>query len=359
MVDVSLGLPGMSISGSWEPDDAERTAAWELLVELSTRVTAVDLADDEGTSREALDSLFGLFSTTRDIMRSHGPGVARSSGTGNLSFGVIAVRVLNDVLRPVLSEWHPRLEAYEAQCPPGTPAVTWERMWADNNELRAELRRVRPVVRQYLLVLAEAAQVDELAMAVLVPGGGQASPEAGPGRRDSRAVIAALGFKPRHQMVRWFEPGVLVRTGGRILRLRGRPDPRDLMKAPDTPTLDFSEEPGEFWFDYVADLGDGFDPTMAVGWHLGRDGIGSGEFGVGERLGDVPATGLPRGRFLVMGGDEVYPYASDAGYQNQTAGPYAHALPRGATSTLLAIPGNHDWYDWHHGLAAFHECVPR
>lgn len=349
-VDVSLGLPGASLSGSWQPDDAERTASWELLVELSTRVTAVDLADEDGTSREALSSLFGLFDTTRDIMRRHGPGVARSSGTGNLSFGIIAVRVLNDVLRPVLSEWHPRLEAYEAQCPPGTPAITWEQQWEHDEALRAELRRVRPVVRQYLLVLAEAADVDELALAVLVPNGGQASIEQGPGRGGGRAAAAALGFHPRNQMVRWFEPGVLVRTGWRILRLRGRPDPREQMKAPTAPTLDFGTETGEFWFDYVADMGDAFDPTMAVAWHLGRDSIDAGEFGIGERVGDVPLTGLPRGRFLVMGGDEVYPYPSGRRYRNQTTGPYSLALPKDRSGTVLAIPGNHDWYD---GLEGF------
>ena len=126
-IDVSFGFPGMSLSGTWQPDEAERQAAWELLVELSTRVTIAGIDDDEGLMSEALASLHDLFATTRGILRTHGPVVARSGGSGNLSFGVIAVRVLNDVLRPILNEWHPRLTAHEQERPPSVSAVEWER----------------------------------------------------------------------------------------------------------------------------------------------------------------------------------------------------------------------------------------
>jgi hypothetical protein len=30
------------------------------------------------------------------------------------------------------------------------------------------------------------------------------------------------------------------------------------------------DEDGEMWFDYVADLGDGFDATYAIAWLLAR-----------------------------------------------------------------------------------------
>lgn len=42
------------ISGTWEPDEAERRAAWELCVELITRVAVVKLGTAEGLLREAL-----------------------------------------------------------------------------------------------------------------------------------------------------------------------------------------------------------------------------------------------------------------------------------------------------------------
>lgn len=359
-VNVALALPGVSLSGTWEPDRAERLASWELLVELSTRITAIEIPDDEGSSREALDSLHAVFDTTRNIMRVHGPSLARSSGNGNLCFGVIAVRILNDVLRPVTTEWHPRLEVYASQRPADVSEIEWERRWEHHAELRQAIRGVRPIVRQYLLVLAEAAEVSDLALAVLVPNGGLTSSDNGDGRDRSRALAPKLGFRPRHRMVRWFDLGVLVQTGLRIFRLRRRTtDPREAMSAVAAPMLDASAlagteagPDGDFWFDYVADLGDAFDPTMAVAWQLGRDRVTPGEFGAGDHVDKVPATGLPRGAFLVMGGDEVYPYPSPERYHAQTTGPYGLALPPGRTSTVLAIPGNHDWYD---GLDAFCE----
>jgi hypothetical protein len=52
------------------------------------------------------------------------------------------------------------------------------------------------------------------------------------------------------------------------------------------------------WFDYVADLGDGFDSTYAVASLLARTELTVGGYT------------LPRGQLLIMGGDEVYPKAT-------------------------------------------------
>ena len=78
-VSAKLGLPfGIGeISGEWVPEDVERDAAWEMYVELITRVGVVKLGPDEGLVREALSSLYSLFDTTREILRCHGPAVAR------------------------------------------------------------------------------------------------------------------------------------------------------------------------------------------------------------------------------------------------------------------------------------------
>ena len=75
-VEVGLDLRFVKITGTWEPNDAERLAAWELYVELITRVAVVPLPAGEGLLREALTSLYTLFAATRDILRRHGPGIA-------------------------------------------------------------------------------------------------------------------------------------------------------------------------------------------------------------------------------------------------------------------------------------------
>jgi hypothetical protein len=102
---VSLGLPfGLgSISGTWGPDDAERRAAWEMYVELVTRISVEPLGPEEGLLREVLGSLYSLFGSTRDILRRYGPEVAIPKRGHELSFGSIAVTVLNRALRPC---WH-------------------------------------------------------------------------------------------------------------------------------------------------------------------------------------------------------------------------------------------------------------
>jgi len=96
------------------------------------------------------------------------------------------------------------------------------------------------------------------------------------------------------------------------------------------------------WLDFTADLGDGFDATYTVATLLAEKSL------------PVDGHELPRGKVLVLGGDEVYPVAAPAAYEDRMVGPYRTALPAGRSpgraGVLLALPGNHDWYD---GLTSF------
>jgi hypothetical protein len=125
-VEVKLGIPVVGqVSGTWVPDEAERWAAWELYVELVTRITVVDLPPDQGLLREALSSLHSLFPTTRDILRRYGPAVAPQGKEGGITFGYLAVAILNGVLRALLSTWHPALSAMRRlDQPAGYPQST-------------------------------------------------------------------------------------------------------------------------------------------------------------------------------------------------------------------------------------------
>ncbi|MDR6685925.1 hypothetical protein J2Y41_001483 [Arthrobacter sp. 1088] len=207
---------------------------------------------------------------------------------------------------------------------------------------------------------------------------------------------AVLGFTPQ-AAVRWLSPMSLARTALKVmaatvfadfgdkrelegsfpgdpLRLdklpvpgqpaqppvtsRGLPSPGDL-EASRTAKPSEPLAPADLWLDYTADLGDGFDATYSVALLLAEDKL------------TVDGHDLPRGRVLVLGGDEVYPVASPAAYENRMAGPYRMALPSPAlqgplsalksvpstqsgphneTPIMLALPGNHDWYD---GLTSF------
>ncbi len=161
-VSVDIKTPFLNVQGEWEADEKEQQAAWELYVELVTRIAVVELRPGEGLLREALSSLHEIFGESREILRKYGPGIAQPKGEGNLSLGAIAVTVLNSALRPVLTKWHPLLMAYESARPPGTSPADHEAAWRHNQELRDVLNELQKTIQQYSLLLAKVAGIPPL-----------------------------------------------------------------------------------------------------------------------------------------------------------------------------------------------------
>ena len=158
-LNLPFGIGG--VEGTWMPDRKEKLAAWEMYVELVTRITVVELKPDEGLLRESLNSLYSLFDTTRQILRKYGPEIAIPKGNGDekLSFGFLAVAVLNQALRPVLAKWHPLLLDYESRKQDGISPFEHERQWEYSNELRKTLDEVRRTMIQYANTLADVAGI--------------------------------------------------------------------------------------------------------------------------------------------------------------------------------------------------------
>ncbi|NBE82775.1 metallophosphoesterase [Micromonospora sp. NEAU-HG-1] len=172
------------------------------------------------------------------------------------------------------------------------------------------------------------------------PGDDSADAEAA--RRPRSTDPLELGFTPR-KPVPWLAPLLLISTGLRTLlaMLFGAYlDKRELQNAFGDGIFRQVGPDGGLWLDYVADLGDGFNATYSVAYLLAQPEL------------EVDGHRLPRARTLVMGGDQVYPSASYAAYEDRCKGPYQAALPVTPPErpTLFAVPGNHDWYD---GLTAF------
>ncbi len=154
---VSLTLPFGLGSAEWETDPTERRAAWSLYVELNTRIAVQQLQADQGLLREALNSLYSLFPSTRQILREAGPIL----GASRESVGGIAIRVLNEGLRPFLSKWHPALGKWEAQRPTNISAKQREEDWPDKFEFRNELELLRQNLEVYADNLAKIAGVQK------------------------------------------------------------------------------------------------------------------------------------------------------------------------------------------------------
>lgn len=127
--DISLGA-------------ADRDAAWEMYVEMLTRIVTQPLPDDTGDEKAALESVHALFPVTREILRRHGRQTTQ--------FSKVAIPVLNQVVRPFTAKWH-RLSlsgAFEDE--------------AMRSEFREDLWGLLADMRNYIRMLAEIAKVEDL-----------------------------------------------------------------------------------------------------------------------------------------------------------------------------------------------------
>ncbi|MEJ7764546.1 MAG: hypothetical protein WKF86_03525, partial [Acidimicrobiales bacterium] len=129
------------------------------------------------------------------------------------------------------------------------------------------------------------------------PGGPTDEPSSLVARPSSEAD---LGFV-RRPMVRWFDPHQLLDTAVRVVVsgiFSSYADNRELQARRPAEVTDRSGA-DDVWFDYVADLGDGWNSTYTVARLLATEELKL------EWDGETHVT--ERGRILVMGGDQVYP----------------------------------------------------
>ncbi|MCP5528402.1 MAG: hypothetical protein H7A47_16560 [Verrucomicrobiales bacterium] len=135
---IKLGF----LEGEFAPGDPDRAAAWDLYVELLTRITTQYLPPEDGDEKTALDSVFAIFKLTREILRRHG------SGCGE--FAKLAIPVLNQIIRPFTARWHKLSLAGAFQDA------------ARCAEFRTELSALQAQLRNYTRALADLAQVEDL-----------------------------------------------------------------------------------------------------------------------------------------------------------------------------------------------------
>lgn len=109
-----------------------------------------------------------------------------------------------------------------------------------------------------------------------------------------------------------------------------------------TRSRDEATESKDIWFDYIADLGDGWDSTYSVAYLATRPKL------MVETSDGATSVETQRGRILIFGGDQVYPTATRDDYNRRFLGVYEAAMADGQereNTDVFAIPGNHDWYD--------------
>jgi hypothetical protein len=145
-------------------------------------------------------------------------------------------------------------------------------------------------------------------------------------------------------------------------------DPRDWM----TPIVQNfataeADAKGEFWFDYMSDVGDGTKAMYGIAYlalgdlwtNLGPNDTQLPQAQADREVSTVQQHGhtfqLPRGEFLFIGGDTAYHASDYLSLVNRIQRPFNYAYEDRKSQNLISddeprrpvfgIPGNHDYYD--------------
>ena len=137
---VRLNLKAVQLEMSFQ--EADKDAAWDLYVEMLTRIVTQPLPPESGDEQSALESVYFLAPATRDILRHH--------GRASIQFSKVAVPVLNQIIRPFTAKWH--RESLAGAFDDADKCI----------EFRQELAVLQEELRNYNRMLAEIAGVEDL-----------------------------------------------------------------------------------------------------------------------------------------------------------------------------------------------------
>ena len=140
--DIKLSLNVGILKAEINFNDDDRKAAWELYIELLTRITTQPLPDGDGVEQTALNSVYAIFSLTRDVLKKY--------GRDTIEFSKIAIPILNQVIRPFTAKWH-RLATENAFNKPDKC-----------KQFRNELKELQIYLQRYNKLLANIADVEDL-----------------------------------------------------------------------------------------------------------------------------------------------------------------------------------------------------
>ncbi|KIM06856.1 MAG: hypothetical protein KU38_11715 [Sulfurovum sp. FS08-3] len=140
MSSLKINTPFLEME--FKPQDEDRAAAWDLYIELLTRITTQPLHEGSGDEKTALDSIFAIFALTRTTLKTHGYRCQE--------FAKIAIVVLNQRIRPFTAKWH---------------KLSIEGAFGDLEQCKAfreELKQLQEVLNIYTQMLGDMAGVENL-----------------------------------------------------------------------------------------------------------------------------------------------------------------------------------------------------
>ena len=139
---TSLKIKTPFLDMDWAPEDADKDAAWELYIELLTRITTQPLPSEHGVEATALESVYELFGLTREVIKR--------KGRTCIEFSKIAIVILNQKIRPFSAKWHREMNEGGFDDP------------RKCEQFRAELTALQAVLRVYSKMLADMAAIEDI-----------------------------------------------------------------------------------------------------------------------------------------------------------------------------------------------------
>jgi len=139
---TSLKIKTPFLEMDWQPKDEDKSAAWELYIELLTRIATQYLPIEHGDEATTLESIHKLFALTREVIKRQGRHC--------ITFTKIAIIILNQKIRPFTAKWHKEMLsiAFDVPC--------------KCNKFRKELAELQDVLRNYTKMLSDMAGVEDL-----------------------------------------------------------------------------------------------------------------------------------------------------------------------------------------------------
>lgn len=139
---TSLKIKTPFLEMDWQPKDEDKSAAWELYIELLTRIATQNLPIEHGDETTALESIHKLFALTREVIKRHGRNC--------ITFTKIAIIILNQKIRPFTAKWHKEMLSNSFDEP------------SKCKKFRKELAALQEVLKIYTKMLSDMAGVEDL-----------------------------------------------------------------------------------------------------------------------------------------------------------------------------------------------------
>lgn len=147
---AELGLGDSKVT--FKPNMNDKSVAYKIWVELSTRKIGLPIDFDDDVIEEIYDSWYGFFSVTRELVKDIPVSKVRNPSTKKIIN--LSIDVLNLGLRPHLTKWQARFRRWYDRKVASDPEVDLhpqdiQKKFPQYDELVADMREVNDRLMQY------------------------------------------------------------------------------------------------------------------------------------------------------------------------------------------------------------------